>query len=45
VADPEGSRVMRSYTTGDQAEDLGRAVAADLLQQGASELFEGIGTH
>jgi hypothetical protein len=24
---------------------LGRAVAADLLQQGASELFEGIGTH
>jgi hydroxymethylbilane synthase len=45
VADPEGSRVMRSYATGDQAEDLGRAVAADLLQQGASELFEGIGTH
>ena len=45
VADPEVSRVMRSYATGDQAEDLGRAVAADLLQQGASELFEGIGTH
>jgi hypothetical protein len=24
---------------------LGRAVAADLLKQGAAELFEGIGTH
>jgi hydroxymethylbilane synthase len=45
VADPEGSRVLRSNTSGNQAEDLGRAVAADLLQQGASELFEGIGTH
>jgi hydroxymethylbilane synthase len=45
VADPEGSRVLRSNTSGNQAEDLGRAVAADLLQQGARELFEGIGTH
>jgi hypothetical protein len=30
---------------GEDAEELGKAVAADLLQQGASELFEGIGTH
>jgi hydroxymethylbilane synthase len=45
VADPDGSRLMRSYAVGDQAEDLGRAVAAVLLKQGAAELFEGIGTH
>jgi hydroxymethylbilane synthase len=45
VADPEGSRVIRSVAFGEEPEDLGRAVAADLLQQGASELFEGIGTH
>lgn len=45
VAAPEGSRVIRSVAFGEEPEDLGRAVAADLLQQGASELFEGIGTH
>jgi hydroxymethylbilane synthase len=45
VADPDGSRVIRSVAFGEEAGDLGRAVAADLLQQGASELFEGIGTH
>lgn len=45
VADPEGNRVLRSRASGTQVEELGRAVAADLLQQGASELFEGIGTH
>jgi len=45
VAHPDGSRVVRSRAVGGDAEDLGHAVAADLLQQGASELFEGIGTH
>ena len=45
VADPTGDRVMRSRAVGSVAEDLGRAVATDLLRQGASELFEGIGTH
>jgi len=44
VADPEGSRILRSCALGNHAEELGRAVAAELLQQGASELFEGIGT-
>ena len=45
VADPDGSRVLRSFASGDDADELGRVVAVDLLQQGASELFEGIGTH
>lgn len=45
VADPEGGRVMRSRSVGDEAGELGRALAADLLRQGASELFEGIGIH
>ena len=43
VAEPAGDRVMRARSVGDSAEDLGRAVAADLLEQGAAELFEGIG--
>jgi hydroxymethylbilane synthase len=45
VADPEGSRVLRSLALGDNADRLGRAVADDLLHQGAGELFQGIGTH
>jgi hydroxymethylbilane synthase len=45
VADPDGSRVIRSSAKGDDARVLGEAVAAELLQQGATELFEGIGTH
>jgi hydroxymethylbilane synthase len=45
VADPDGGRVMRSFAVGDEAVELGRAVAADLLEQGASELFAGIGIH
>jgi hypothetical protein len=45
VADPEGNRVLKSQAFGTEAESLGRAIAADLLQQGASELFQGIGTH
>ncbi|HEX4320580.1 MAG TPA: hydroxymethylbilane synthase [Acidobacteriaceae bacterium] len=45
VADPDGSKILRSSASGDDADELGRAVAVDLLQQGASELFEGIGTH
>ena len=45
VASQDGDRLIRSRSTGINAEDLGRAVAADLLQQGAAELFEGIGTH
>jgi hydroxymethylbilane synthase len=43
VADPDGSRVLRSFAVGEVADELGRAVAADLLKQGAAELFEGIG--
>jgi hydroxymethylbilane synthase len=43
VAEPVGDRVIRARAVGTSAEDLGRAVAADLLQQGAAELFEGIG--
>jgi hydroxymethylbilane synthase len=45
VADPEGSRVLRSLALGDNADRLGRALADDLLYQGAGELFQGIGTH
>jgi hydroxymethylbilane synthase len=45
VASADGRRVIRSRTVGGDAEELGRAVAAGLLQQGARELFEGIGTH
>ena len=39
VADAEGSRIVRSRASGDQAHGLGRAIADDLLKQGASELF------
>jgi hydroxymethylbilane synthase len=43
VADPDGSRLLRSFAMGEDADELGRAVAADLLKQGAAQLFEGIG--
>ena len=45
VADPDGSRVLSGRAVGIEAEALGRAVAADLIEQGAGELFQGIGTH
>jgi hydroxymethylbilane synthase len=45
VASADGRQVIRSRSVGGDAEELGQAVAADLLQQGARELFEGIGTH
>ena len=45
VADPEGGRVVRSMAVGDEAEALGRGLAEHLLELGAAELFEGIGTH
>ncbi len=45
VAEPDGERVMRSRAFGSLAEELGRAVAADLLKQGAGQLFQGIETH
>jgi hypothetical protein len=45
VADPAGERVLRSRAVGMDAGELGRALAGDLLQQGAAELFEGIGIH
>jgi hydroxymethylbilane synthase len=48
VADPDGrrdgSRVLSGRAVGIEAEALGRAVAADLIEQGAGELFQGIGT-
>jgi len=43
VADPPGTRLIRSFASGNNAEALGRSLAADLLRQGASELFQGIG--
>ncbi len=43
VADPEGNRVVRSAAIGNDAVTLGQALAADLLHQGAGELFAGIG--
>ena len=45
VSDAEGARLVRSYAVGDDADWLGRAIASDLLKQGASQLIEGIGTH
>ena len=45
VADPDGSRVLSGRAVGVEAEALGRAVAAGLIEQGAGELFQGIGTH
>lgn len=45
VADTDGSRVVNGRAVGFEAESLGRAVAADLIEQGAGELFQGIGTH
>jgi hydroxymethylbilane synthase len=45
VADPDGSRVVKARATGTDGQELARAVAQELLHQGASELFEGIGTH
>jgi hydroxymethylbilane synthase len=45
VADPDGSLVLSGMAVGVEAEALGRAVAADLIEQGAGELFQGIGTH
>jgi hydroxymethylbilane synthase len=44
VADPEGTRVVRSQAMGDDAERLGRDLAADLRLQGAEQLLQGIGT-
>jgi hydroxymethylbilane synthase len=41
----DGSRVLSGRAVGIEAEALGRAVAADLIEQGAGELFQGIGTH
>jgi hydroxymethylbilane synthase len=43
VADALGDRVLRARAVGNRAEDLGRAVAADLLRLGAGELLVGIG--
>jgi hydroxymethylbilane synthase len=45
VSDVEGGRVIRAHATGDNAEELGRAIAARLLEQGASQLLQGIGIH
>jgi len=48
VADPEGSRfvsgLIRVREQATSAEDLGRALAFDLLRQGAAELIQEIGT-
>jgi hydroxymethylbilane synthase len=45
VADPAGDRMMRARAVGSDAEDLGQAIAARLLEQGASQLLEEIGMH
>jgi hydroxymethylbilane synthase len=44
VADPLGGRLVRSVAFGDDAESLGKGLAADLLRQGAGDLVQGIGT-
>ncbi len=43
VTDPMGDRMARSAAIGMDAVTLGQALAADLLRQGAGELFAGIG--
>jgi hydroxymethylbilane synthase len=43
VADPEGGRVIRSMSVGENAETLGEELAEHLLALGAAELIEGIG--
>lgn len=43
VADPEGGRVVRSMSVGENAVALGQGLAKHLLELGAAELFEGIG--
>ena len=43
VAEPDGDRVVQSSAVGNEAEKLGRALAADLLRLGAGELLQGIG--
>jgi hydroxymethylbilane synthase len=44
VADPDGSRVLRGNAVGNDAEELGRDLAADLMLQGARQLLQEIGT-
>ncbi len=39
VASPDGSRIMRFEATGQQPSELGRAVAAGLIEQGAHEVL------
>jgi hydroxymethylbilane synthase len=39
VALPDGSRILRAAAEGDEARQLGTALAAELLQQGAAELL------
>jgi hydroxymethylbilane synthase len=45
VADPAGTRIVHSSAVGENAAELGLALAADLLQKGAIELLQGIGIH
>lgn len=45
VAEPAGDGIVCAKVVGDDAVVLGKAVAAELLRQGAGELFEGIGKH
>jgi hydroxymethylbilane synthase len=44
VADPDGSRVLRGNALGNDAVELGRNLAADLMLQGARQLLQEIGT-
>jgi hydroxymethylbilane synthase len=39
VADPDGTRVLRAEATGNDAADLGRGVAGELLARGAAALL------
>jgi hydroxymethylbilane synthase len=45
VADMEGVRLVSATAVGRDANELGQAIAAELLNRGAGELFQGIGTH
>jgi hydroxymethylbilane synthase len=43
VASPDGGRVVRGHGAGPDAAQLGRAVARDLVEQGAGVIFAGMG--
>jgi hydroxymethylbilane synthase len=45
VVDPAGGKQARSWMVGSDANELGAGLASSLIELGAGELFQGIGTH